>query len=435
MSLLEEIYPLRLAPVSSDTDRAVEILRAVLPCDVREFPSGTEHNGWIVPDAWEVLRAEIRRDGELIYDGMAHPLGVIGYSRSFSGSVPLEELKRHLFHHPILADARVYHCDLFYKPWREDWGFSMPRTAIEGLSEGTYEVALETSHAPGTMKVCDIFLPGRSEETVLLNAHTCHAGQANDDIAGVVIGVEVMKRLMERDNRLSYRLVLAPEHLGTVFYAGQLSTDQIARLRAGIFLEMLGNDNRLALQESFTGRAAIDRAVRHTFARWHPEAEQFPFRRLVGNDETVWEAPGIEIPMVSLSRFPYVEYHSDRDDAQLIRPERLQESLELVMRVLEILETDASMHRTFDGLIALSNPRYDLYIDSADPSIRPTVPREQQEWKHLMDCLPRYFDGSMSILDVAERHGVDYWDTLDYVRRFETKGLIELEPRPLERPS
>jgi aminopeptidase-like protein len=429
LSLLRDLYPLPLAPVSAGADQAVEILRDRLPIDmeVHEYESDREHNGWVVPRKWEVERAELWKDGELVYDGKSHPLGVIGYSRPFKGELELEELRPHLFHHPTLDDARVYHCDLYYKTWREDWGFSMPRTLIDRLEPGTYRVELETSFEPGTMKVCDAVIPGRSKQTVIVNAHTCHAAQANDDIAGVVVAVEAMKRLAERDNRLTYRFILAPEHLGTVFYVAGLPAKELKNLKWGMFLEMLGNDNRIGLQRTFPGSTELDRAALQVLRHASPGFEDFPFRRLVGNDETVWEAPGVEVPTISLSRFPYEEYHSDRDTDAIIDEARLDEALEVVMGIVEVLETNCVMHRKFDGLIALSNPRYDLYIDSFDPSIRVDVSERQREWSQLMDCLPRYFDGQTSILDIAERHDLPYDEILAYLRRFEEKDLIEMD--------
>ena len=425
MELLRAIYPLRLAPVSSGTDRCVELLSEELPFTVHEYLTGSEHNGWVIPMKWEVHRAEIRKDGQLVYDGMAHPLGVIGYSQSFQGRVTLEELKRHLFTHPKWPNGLVYHCDLYYKTWRKDWGFCMPHRQVVSLRDGEYEVDLQTVHEDGTMKVCDYLLRGEGEETILLNAHNCHAGQANDDIAGVVVGVEIMKRLARRRNRYSYRLIIAPEHLGTIFYLANLPRAVTDTFKYCIFLEMLGNDNRLALQESFTGATELDRATHHYLRHYYPDYFADKFRRIVGNDETVWEAPGYEIPTISLSRFPYPEYHSSMDAEDTILESRLQEAVEAVLGILQILETNSTMHRKFVGLVALSNPEYNLYIDQADPSIRPTIPAEQRKWNYLMDCLPRYFDENMTILDIAERHELPYDKLYEYIRKFQDKGLVE----------
>lgn len=430
MELLKRVYPHRMSPNSRGLDRVVAILKEELPFTVHEYEGGMEHNGWRVPQQWEPKKAEIRKGGKLVYDGLAHPLGVIGYSQSFTGKVSREELKKHLFSTKIWPNDLVYHCDLYYKVAQKNWGFCAPYNWIQGLAKGTYEVELACERGKGTMKVADYLLEGESPETIALNAHSCHAGQANDDVAGMVVAVEVMKRLAKRKSRrYGYRLIVAPEHFGTVFYLAGLPEKARKTFKYGMFLEMLGNDNRLALQESFTGQAEIDLAAHHVLKHSQAEYHSGPFRSIVGNDETVWEAPGYEIPTISLSRFPYPEYHTSRDTDAIIREDKLEESAKAVLGIIDCLETNRPMTRKFTGLIALSNPKYDLYISQADPSIRPTIPEEQRRWNRLMDHIPRYFDGKTTVLDIARRHDLPYPQILEYVRRFEKKGLIEFQTR------
>lgn len=425
MRLLKDIYPLRLAPVSEDADRAVRLLCAELPFKVHQYKSGLQHNGWIVPKKWKPLKAQILKDKKIIYDGMDHPLGVAGYSTSFKGKISLDELKRHLFFHPQIPTALVYHCDYYYKQWNRDWGFSLPNNLFKKLKKGTYDVVLETIFEDGTMKSLDYLLSGESEETVILNAHNCHAGQANDDIAGVVVAIEVIKRLRQRKKRkYSYRLIIAPEHLGTVFYLANMPKKTIKTFKYGIFIEMPGNNNRLALQESFWGDSLLDRAAHHYLEFHFPDYLGDKFRKIVGNDETVWESPGYEIPCISLSRYPYIEYHSNFDDAKIISEKKLSECVDAVLGITDILETNVCMKRKFDGLVALSNPKYDLYMPQFDPSKRFVPSPEQRKWNYLMDCLIRYFDGKTSVLDIAVKHQIDYFKLLDYLKKFEEKGLI-----------
>jgi aminopeptidase-like protein len=427
MNLLRKIAPLRLAPSSEDTDRAAAILSKELPFTVHEYASGAECNGWTVPMKWRPVRAEIWKDGVLVYDGMKHPLGVVGYSTSFQGTVSLDELKKHLFYHPGLPDSLVYHCDYFYKQWKRDWGFSVTHTLFDDLEDGEYEIHLETIFETGTMKVLDFFLPGERQDTIVLNAHNCHAAQANDGISGVVVGIEVMKKLQkQRQRRYSYRLIVAPEHLGTVFYLNSLPKGVHRTFCAGIFLEMLGTNGRFALQESFTGKSRIDRAAVNYLRHHYPDYFQDRFRKIVGNDETVWEAPGYEVPFISLSRWPYPEYHSDRDDDRIISEDRMKEAVDVVLGISRIFETDSRMRRHFNGLVALSNPKFDLYIATSDPSIRTAVPEEQRRWNYLMDCIIRYFDGTMTVLDISEIHDLDHGKVYNYIKRFEEKGLVSL---------
>lgn len=429
--LLKQLSTLRLGPVTPDTDESIRILKNELPgSNVLEFESGSTHNGWIVPDNWYPTKAEIWKDSELIYDGMASPLRVIGYSDSFSGIVNLEELKQQVFTHNSRPDVEVYHCDLYYKVGENNWGFTASRNWLNTLTPGDYRVELETVRESGSMKVLEYTLPGETDDVIVINAHNCHAGQSNDDISGIVVGVEVLKRLSSlQSRRYTYRLVIAPEHFGTVFYLASHDQQQVDEYVGGLFLETVGNDNRLAMQSSFTGTAKIDQACELALRDGEPDYERLGFRELIGNDETVWEAPGYEVPMPQLIRAPYPEYHSNLDTPDCIVPEKLEETAQLILDIVDILERDTVMHRKFTGLIALSAPEYDLYVTpGTDPSLGDAHEDRADEWYKLMTDVPRKFDGDTSVADLSMDYNLPFKQVRDYIQRFADKKLVDLEP-------
>lgn len=433
IDILKKIDGLFITPVSAGTDQQNEILQAELPFKVHQYKSGQEHNGWVVPDDWKLLKAEIKKDGQLIYDGTKHPLGVIGSSESFKGKISLAELKQHLYYFEDSPDDIVYHCDLYYKPHRKLWGFCLPYNLYRTLTEGEYEIDLETKHTPGTMKVLDYTHPGQSDKTVVLNAHNCHAAQLNDGPAGYVVFMEVMKRLKERKTKYSYKLIIAPEHLGTVFYLADLDPKEIAKFKLGIFMEMVGHDNpTFSLQESFDGKSYIDKIAHHVLKFKSQGYWSDGFRQIIGNDESVWEAPGYEVPMISLSRCksadqPYPEYHLSSDNIGIIKSDKLEETADIIMAMIDVLEKDCLLQRKFTGLIALSNPKYDLYIvPGNDPSIKEEENLEnRKKWSDLMNDLPRYLDQNMSVLDLAIKYDLPFDQVYDYLLKFKAKGLVD----------
>lgn len=100
------------------------------------------------------------------------------------------------------------------------------------------------------------------------------------------------------------------------------------------------------------------------------------------------------------------------------------------MRILDalvILDLNTAVQAKFTGLVCLSNPRYDLYKPMSDPSIpdRRQVSPSQREWNSLMDRIPRYFNGEMTILDMAEDHILPFYDVYQYVLAWRDKGLVE----------
>ena len=437
LSLTRDLCEFRTGVVAPDNERLFARIDAELPLTMHRFASGSEFNGWLIPDSWHVERAAISRDGKTIWDGTDEALAVAAYSQSFSGRLDRSELEPHVVTNPELPDAYVYHCMWQYRPWDADWAVSVPNSVFSTFAPGPYDVELVTHREPGEMLVAEYEHRGEDDRTFVFNAHTCHPRMANDDFAGVAALVRLFQWLRERETRYSYLLVLGPEHLGTVFYLRDLPQSRLERLVGGMFAEMPGTGGPLKAASSFLGGQPIDRAVAAA-ARTAREFRQVSWRRGAGNDETVWEAPGYEVPFVELSRSedlfaPYREYHTSLDTADLLDEGQLDEYLAVLRRTVEALEEDAVPRRRFDGLICLSNPRYDLYPERPDPAVDKPLAEDSERWGYLSDCLPRYLDGTMTALEIADRHELDYADVLAYLRRFEESGLIDLSPAWVER--
>lgn len=427
----------RLAPlprhlVSPGYDGALQICAEYVPLEIHRYPSGAEVNGWVVPPSWRVLKALISKDGRVVYNGAWHPLGVIANSVPFRGRVPLAELKRHLHFSPRDEEAIPFHFRLQYRPWESDWGFCVPRRLFDALEDGEYSIELEVERLPGEMKVATCHVAGERPETIVLAAHLDHPGQANDDASGCSVGLALIETLRRRRNRFSYRFVMGPEMIGAEFYLYGLSAAERSQFRYGIFLEMLGTQNKLALQHSYEAGTLVDRAANHILSYRQPGFVKAPFKQLVSNDEIHWEAYGI--PMVSISRSTgnageYPEYHTNKDNIKVIYPESLQEAYKELLSVLEVLEQNALVKRLFQGVIATSHPLIGLYSERLQPALHGEI--GGKSLRRLMDLLPVIPDGRVTILDLAEECSIPFWQARDYLKLWENKGLIQLMPTDL----
>lgn len=433
-ALFAEVLRLPIGVAQAENEQLFDRLSSIVPLEVLRFPSGREHNGWIVPHDWRVRRAEIRKDGQLLFDGTVHPLAVAGSSTGFKGVVSKRELDEHVFTNRDFPDAYAFHSVYNYRPWQRHWGFCVPHAVYESWSEGEYEIDLEVDFVVGEMLVGFHHHAGESTDTIVFNAHTCHPVQANDDMAGVMVVLELLRWLSGRKTKYSYLGVLAPEHLGTVFYLADLDPRERERLKLCTFVEMVGTQGQLALQESFTGTSIIDRMAAHLLRQSDPDVRVGAFRTIVGNDETVWEAPGIEIPTISISRWPYPEYHTSADSLEIMSPARLTEALDVLKSLVTMLEEDCTIERQFSGLIALSNPKYSLYVERPDPVLGKDLSPLDLRLGLMQDYLPRFFDGDTTVFEIAERFGIPFDVLRAYIGRFEEKGLVRLhDVRHLDR--
>lgn len=433
LNVMEQILGLNIGIAQAQNEQAFRLLEQLHPLDFVHFPSDSEHNGWVVPRDWVVHKATIRCNGTLLYDGTCHPLAVAGYSTSFSGTLSKEDLAPHIFTRPDQPGAYPFHCIYNYRPWVRHWGFCVPYSEYASWPDGVYDIELETEYRPGRMTVAQIHHSGDLPDTVVFNAHTCHPCQANDDLSGVVAILLLFRELRNRKTRFSYRAVLGPEHLGTVFYLRDLPESELRHLKGGVFVEMVGSEGPLVLQQSFYGDSFIDQIAEHVLREIEPNLHVGPFRTIVGNDETVWEAPGIEVPFISISRWPYPQYHTSADNMAIISGDRLQEAVDVLLAIVDTLEADRAIQRRFTGLVALSNPAYDLYIERPDPVVAKNLTERDLKLGSLQDRLPRYFDGKHTVFQIAHKFDVPFGGERGlrrYLERFQEKGLVQLEPLP-----
>jgi hypothetical protein len=72
-------------------------------------------------------------------------------------------------------------------------------------------------------------------------------------------------------------------------------------------------------------------------------------------------------------------------------------------------------------------------MERHDPTIDKGLTDEDEKWGQLLDSLLRYFDGSMTVLDIALKHDLPFSRLMRYLKRYEERGLIDLRFAPIER--
>jgi aminopeptidase-like protein len=439
IGLTRDLCAFRTGVVAADNAPLFDRIAQEIPITLHRFPSGERFNGWQVPDEWSVQRALVTRDGQVIADLAGQPLGVAYYSRSFEGEMDLDELRPRLVTNPAQPDAYVFHCRWQYRPWEADWALSLPASVADGLAPGRYAISLETTYVPGQMLVADYEHRGQTAQTIVFNSHTCHPGQANDGMVGVATLIRLFQWLQGRTTRYTYRLVLGPEHLGTVFYLRGREAADIDRMVGGAFVEMTGIPSPIVATSTFLGDQPLDRVLRKVLRDSGAAHEIVGWRQGAGNDETVWEAPGYEVPFTEITRRidtfdPYPEYHTNLDTPESLDAKGVHEVFNVLCNLIDALEGNATPIRLFDGLVCLSSPEIDLYPERKDPAISQTLADDSERWGALVDRLLRWMDGSKTILDIAEEADLPFKDVQNYIERFEEKGLIRLDPVTITRP-
>jgi aminopeptidase-like protein/aminoglycoside N3'-acetyltransferase len=416
--LISALWKLPRDIVSDGYDAALHALSTQVPMAVHEYPTGTECWTWLVPEKWTCKEAMLETiDGQRLFSYADNPLHVVSYSLPIDREVSREELCQHLHVHPELPGAIPF----VFKYYERDWGLCCSKTLKDSLRDDRYRVVIRSDFSYGSLKVGEVIVHGKSARTFVICAHLCHPAMVNDDLSGVVVGLKVMQELLKRtDLRYTYRFLILPETIGSVAYLSH-HEELIPKMIGGLFLEMLGLENPHALQLSFSGDTEVDRCLSQALMESDPHGWTGPFRTVVGNDERQFNAPGVRVPMLSLSRvikaktgWPYYpQYHSSEDTPDLASPARLAESRDLVLKMIETVEGNRVPVNQFKGEIFCS--RYGLNVDAYS----------NPEGNRALFDIIFLIDGTRSVAEIARVCKVSVEFARRVVEDIRQLGLIE----------
>jgi len=407
--LIKDLYFTRRDLISDGYDEALAYISKIIPLKIHNIPSGTKCWTWTVPKKWSISDAYIEVDGKKLLDLNDHPLHVISYSLPINKIVNHKELMNHVYSNAKRPNSIPFQ----FKYYEQDWGFCIEHNKISNFSHEKYHVVINSQYTDGFLKIGEISIKGSTDETIVLVAHLDHPAMANDDLAGVAVLVDVVKELLNNNNLYySYKILFLPETIGSIAYLSQ-NENLIPKLKAGIFLEMLGNDNEFALQFSRQSNTILDKIARNILKSKYPNFSQGEFREVIANDEMVFNGPGLDIPMISLSRWPYPEYHTSDDNLSIISSEKLEASKNIILEIIETLEQNYCPKRKFVGPPFLSG--YGLWVDWQDDLAQ----------NLLLEKIFMEFEGDKSIIDIAEQFDLPFKKVYDYVNKFVDVGLVE----------
>ncbi len=397
-ALVEELYPICRSITGNGVRQTLEILSRQFPIDVHEVPSGTKVLDWTVPKEWNVRDAWVKdASGKRVIDFRASNLHVVNYSVPFRGRLSLDELRPHLYTLPDRPDLVPYRTSYY----DERWGFCLSHRALEALSPGEYEVCVDSTLEPGSLTYGEIVLPGASEDEILVSAHVCHPSLCDDNLSGLAVSVFLAQAFSRvRDRRYTLRFLYAPGTIGAITWLA-VNQERAKRIRHGFTLTCLGDTNPYTYKRTVFGNAEVDRVAAHVLAKSgseHQLIDFFPY----GYDERQYNSPGFRLPVGSLMRgrhgkFP--EYHTSGDNLDFVAPERIRTSFEICKRIIEVLDGN----QTYRNLAPFGEPQLGkrgLYRAMGGTNVA--------DLEMSMLWVLNLSDGSHSLLDIAERAGVDF---------------------------
>lgn len=411
---VEALYPYCRSITGDGTRDTLSFIDKQIGLEITELQTGTQVFDWAVPKEWNIRDAYIiSPSGEKIVDFKACNLHVTGYSTPVHKNLTKDELLPHLHSLPEYPEWIPY----TYSYHNETWGFSISHNQLSSLTDGTYEVVIDSELKDGSLSYGELLIKGKSEDEFLIYTHICHPSLCNDNLSGIAVAIEVAKKLQEAKGlNYSYRFVFAPTTIGSISWLSQ-NQARLERIKAGLVIAVAGDKGKLSYKKSRNQGSLVDKLALQALSRKDFNILEFsPF----GYDERQFCSPGINLPIGRLTRTPngcYPEYHTSADNLTIVHPECMADTIESCLDIVELFENN----RKFKNTRPFGEPhlgKHGLYKKAGTYNI-------QTNTLAILWALNQS-DGEHSILDIAEKSGLDYREILQACKALYDINLLEL---------
>jgi aminopeptidase-like protein len=414
--LMTKLYPICRSITGEGFRQTLRILQDVIPLNITEIPSGTSAFDWTIPREWNIRDAYIKdSSGRRIVDFQSSNLHVMSYSVPVNRKMTLQELKLHLYSLPEHVNWIPYRTS-YYK---ENWGFCITHRQFQELTEGIYEVVIDSTLTDGSLTYGECYLPGRKKEEVLISTHSCHPSLCNDNLSGVVLATQIAQALSEQNLEYSYRFLFAPGTIGAIAWLNQ-NQNHVKKIVNGLVLACVGDSGKTTYKKSRRGDSEVDRAAAHFLKHSNSEHDVLEFSPY-GYDERQFCSPGFNLPMGCLMRTPFAkfpEYHTSADNLDFVRPEFLADSFKKAFGIINILENN----KTYLNL----NPKCEPQLGKR--GLYRTTGGDSKEDVNEMAFLwiLNQSDGSHSLLEIAEKSGMAFDDVAKAANKLVDHKLLKI---------
>jgi aminopeptidase-like protein len=398
-NLIRELYPICRSITGNGVRQTLRILQAQIPLTIHEVPSGTQVFDWTVPKEWNVSDAYIKdAEGKRVVDFNRSNLHVVSYSIPIRKIVTLEELKPHLFTLPDQPDCIPYRTS-YYK---EAWGFCLSHRQLAQMADGEYEVCINSCLRDGHLTYGEYLVEGETSDEVLLSCHICHPSLCNDNLSGIALAVALAKHFNRQGTpRYSYRFLFIPGTIGSITWLA-LNEPRVPSIKHGIVFAGVGDSGDFTYKKSRRGDAEIDKVFSYVLKNSAGKSSVIDFYPY-GYDERQFCSPGFNLSVGCVMRTPfgqYPEYHTSADDLNFISPQALSDSFVKCVSALNILDNNR--------VYANQNPKCEPQLGKRGLYASIGGQTQTRDGEMAILWVLNLSDGSNSLVDIAEKSGLDF---------------------------
>lgn len=240
---------------------------------------------------------------------------------------------------------------------------------------------------------------------------------ANNELSGPVVATYLAKWLKSlKKRRYTYRIIFIPETIGAITYLSKNLKYLKEHIIAGFNLSCVGDNRTFSYVESRYGNTMADKVAKNVLGFYYPDYKSYSFLKR-GSDERQYNAPGVDLPVCAICRSKYAEYpeyHTSKDDLQVISQEGLFGAYEVYQQCILVLENNYKYKMN-----VLCEPQL------GKRGLYPTISQKgtYNEVKAMTDFIA-YADGSNDVIDISNIIGVPVKDLLVVIKMLKQAELL-----------
>ena len=413
--LVKDLFPICRSITGNGVRETLKIIQQHIPININEVPTGTKVFDWTVPKEWNIKDAYIMdENSNKIIDFKKNNLHVVGYSVPVNKTVSLPELQEHLYSLPEQPEAIPY-VTSYYK---EMWGFCITHKKREILKEGKYKVFIDSELKNGALTYGELIIPGKSEKEVFLSTYICHPSMANNELSGPVVTTFLVKWIMSKPRRYTYRIIFIPETIGSITYLNKNLDVMKQNIIVGFNVSCVGDNRVYSYLPTRNGNTYADKIALNILSFKHPKFVKYSFLDK-GSDERQYNAPGVDLPVCCIMRSKYgtyPEYHTSLDNLEFVNPEGLSGSYEVFKECLNLIEENRKYK-----IKCLGEPQL------GKRGLYPTISTKlsTKEVKGIINFIS-YSDGKNDLIDISNKINVPVWELYLIIEKLLKADLLEV---------
>ena len=418
LTFCQDLYTIPRSLTGKGVELSLQYIQKYLPLTIKKIPSGTKVFDWEIPSEWNIHSAYIidLNTNEKIIDIKNHNLHVVGYSQAINKILNYDQLIEHLFYIKEQPQAIPY-ITSYYK---RRWGFCLTYNQFKKLNKSSkYQVFIDSQfNDKGHLTYGELLIKGKVKEELLLSSYICHPQMVNNELSGPAVLTAIAKHLLNQPNYYSYRFVLIPETIGSITYLSQHLDHLKQHTIGGFNITCVGDQKAWGYIPSRKGDTRSDLIAQHVLTNFVDSYKHYSWLDR-GSDERQYCAPGIDLPIASITRSKYgeyPEYHTSLDNFDLVTQKGLEESLSIYLKCLKIFELGKNIKPKINVLGEPQLGKRGLYPTISTKESGKTI-------RNMMNFIS-FCDGSNTILEIANNCKINFFEAYDYFIKLKEKDLF-----------